>query len=178
MPERNRVNPSGPAQRQGLRLLGFLCTAAGAILTAVGLVSFFSAFGGGGVPEYFWCAMVGLPLLGVGIAMLKFAYLGAITRYMVGETTPVAGDAIDDLVSRTSGSVKTLAGAVADGLREGAGSGEQVACRGCGAQNDAGAQFCDQCGQPLEAQVICGTCARANDHDARFCDGCGAALTN
>ena len=95
---RRRINPRASEQRSGLRTLGVLLVAAGGILTAIGLVSLFSAFGqgpGGGGPRYFWCAILGLPLLGVGFRLLKWGYLRPIGRYVAGEMAPVARDTID-----------------------------------------------------------------------------------
>ncbi|MFG0256268.1 MAG: zinc ribbon domain-containing protein [Phycisphaerales bacterium JB043] len=55
-------------------------------------------------------------------------------------------------------------------------SGEaSVPCASCGTPNDAGARFCDACGEPLSQ--TCGACQTSNDARAKYCDGCGAALT-
>ncbi len=80
--------------RGALRGLGFFLVVVGGIFALVGLVDFFSAFGGRGFPTKFWCAFVGLPMIGIGISCLKAGYLGAIGRYVAGETTPVASESV------------------------------------------------------------------------------------
>ena len=72
-----------------LRIIGFILTPTGAIFLAIGLIDFFSAFGGHGMPTKFWCAFVGMPLLGLGIFCLKAGFLGSIGKYIAGEGTPV-----------------------------------------------------------------------------------------
>ena len=105
--------------RSFLRVTGPLVAAAGLVFTIVGIVSFFSAFGVGGSPRLFWCCFIGLPLLFVGSVLCLFAYLGPVARYTAAEEVPVATDAINDLAEGTQGAVKTIARAVAEGLREG-----------------------------------------------------------
>jgi heme/copper-type cytochrome/quinol oxidase subunit 1 len=82
------------------------------------MASFFSAFGGAGVPRFFWCCFVGMPLLFAGIVMCMFGFMGAIARYAAAEQVPVATDAINDLAEGTKGAVKTVARAVAEGVKE------------------------------------------------------------
>lgn len=175
MARRHRINPHHRVQRTGLRLIGWVLAVVGGLFTAVGLISFFAAFGGGGMPQYFWCAFVGMPLLGVGAMLLKMGYMGAIARYVAGEATPVATDAVNFVADETTASVRRVAGAIADGLR-GASADPGVPCRSCGHANDADARFCDQCGSALPLRRACQRCHEVNDDDARFCDGCGAAL--
>ena len=59
----------------------------GLIFLIVGMVSFFTAFGGGGPPWLFWCCFVGIPLLFVGGVMCMFGFMGGLARYTaaVGE---------------------------------------------------------------------------------------------
>jgi len=139
--------------RTFLRVGGPIIFGIGLLLTIAGMISFFSAFGSFGLPENFWMAFIGLPLMGVGGAMTKAGYLGPATRYVAGEVTPSLRDTLGAL---------------------GIGSGARV-CAACGAHNDANSRFCDACGKPLSR--ACASCGASNDADARFCDGCGAALT-
>lgn len=162
--------------RGGLRTLGALLTLAGAALTAVGLISFVTAFNGGGTPTLFWCAMLGLPLLGIGLMLLRAGYLGAVARYVASETAPVATDALNFVAGETRGSAQSLAAAVASGLRGEATTGGAIVCAACGRSNDADANFCDQCGSALAATYGCPKCHTENAADARFCDSCGTAL--
>jgi hypothetical protein len=146
--------------RSVLRLIGPLMVGVGAIFLIVGMVSFFSAFGGFEPPRQFWCAFVGMPLVGIGIGICKFAYLGTFTRYVAGEVAPVGKDVVNYMAEGTKDSMRDVAAAVAGGLREGMHSTEplgesaaapevRIRCRSCHALNDESAKFCGQCGKPL-----------------------------
>ena len=91
----------------------------GVILMATGMISFFSAFSGGGAPKYFWCCFVGMPVLFVGGVMCQFGFLGAVTRYFMAEEAPVAKDAINYMAENTQGAVKTISRAATEGVVEG-----------------------------------------------------------
>lgn len=147
----NKVDPGHDDTRDLLRLLGILLTGAGLLLTLIGLGSFFAAFGGSGFAQYFWCAFLGLPLLGVGLNLCRLGFQGAIARYQAGEVAPVAKDAINYLSDGAQEGVKTVATAVGEGLA----SGFQ---------------------HPEKSHVHCPKCNLANDSDARFCKHCGTAL--
>jgi hypothetical protein len=105
-------------RRSFLRVAGPLVAAVGLIFLIIGMASFFSAFGGGGSPRLFWCCFVGMPLIVVGGGMCMFGFMGAVARYGAAEQAPVATDAINDLAEGTQGAVKTVARAVADGVKE------------------------------------------------------------
>ena len=47
-------------------------------------------------------------------------------------------------------------------------------CPGCGTQNEADAQFCNECGAALQAG--CSNCGATNKPGAKFCSKCGTAL--
>ena len=162
-------------------MVGPLVLGTGVVFTAVGFISFFSAFGSfSGPPRYFWCAFVGLPLMGVGTAMTKFAYMGAVTRYMANEVTPVGTDVFNTIVGDTKGSIRDLAAAVGSGLRDGTeapGSPTGVACPSCQTTNDPDARFCKGCGGLLAMSRRCTSCGDEADADARFCDSCGEPLS-
>ncbi len=104
--------------RQTMRVLGPMVVVVGGLFTLVGLVSFFSAFNGGGMPRYFWCAMIGLPMVGIGLNLCRFAYLGSIQRYVASEVAPVQRDAFNFLLDGTQESVKSLARNVGQGIYE------------------------------------------------------------
>jgi protein-S-isoprenylcysteine O-methyltransferase Ste14 len=110
--------PKHKGTRSFLRVAGPLVAAVGLVFLIVGMASFFSAFGGSGSPRLFWCCFVGLPLLFVGGAMCMFGFVGAVARYTAAEQVPVATDAINDLAEGTQGAVKTVARAVAEGVKE------------------------------------------------------------
>jgi Double zinc ribbon len=175
----NRVNPRAPSQRSTLRAFGWLLVCAGAPLTIIGLVSFFTSFnnpGTAGMPQYFWCAFIGLPLVAIGVRLLKIGYLGSIARYVAGETMPVGTDALGQIAEHGKDSVRELARAVGEGLRSRAES--EVPCPHCGEGNDPDARFCDDCGAPLGRGAMCAGCGHANDAAARFCNRCGKPLAS
>jgi TRAP-type C4-dicarboxylate transport system permease small subunit len=107
------------AVRSVLRVIGPLVAVVGLVFMIVGTVSFFSAFGGNGSPKLFWCCFVGLPLLFVGGVMCMLGFLGAMARYAAAEQVPVATDAFNELAEGTQSGVKTVARAVAEGIRDG-----------------------------------------------------------
>ena len=92
--------------RSGLRTLGFVLVPVGAIFAIVGFVDFFSAFGGLGFPTKFWCLFVGMPMVAVGIGCLKIGYLGPITKYVAGETVPVATESAKYVVEELRPSLR------------------------------------------------------------------------
>jgi hypothetical protein len=140
--------------RTALRLAGPIMLGIGLLLTVIAFVDFFSSFSnpGFGMPSNFWMGFIGLPLLGIGAAITKVAFLGPASRYVAGEVTPTIRDTLGAL-----------------GLGEG-----RTVCAACGTENDAGARFCDSCGKPLSR--TCASCGAGNDADAKFCNGCGAPL--
>jgi hypothetical protein len=153
-----RPDPSLQQQatvRTFLRVGGPVLLGIGLILTLIAFADFFGSFNnpGLGMPQNFWMGFIGLPLLGIGAAITKAAYLGPASRYVAGEVTPTIRDTLGAL---------------------GIGASVQV-CAACGAQNDSDSRFCDSCGAPLNR--VCPSCGADNDADARFCDGCGTALT-
>ena len=113
-----RINPRSDSQRASLRMIGGVMCAIGAVFAIIGFGSFFSAFGGHGSPDKFWCIFVGMPLVGIGSQMLKFGYLGAVARYAAGEVAPVATDTLNFAADETRGSVRKMSGAIAAGLRD------------------------------------------------------------
>jgi hypothetical protein len=112
-------SPKHQSVRTFLRFFGPLTAIAGLVLIAIAFISFVGAMSGDGPPRLFWCAFVGMPLLFVGIVMSKFAYIGAVARYVAAETAPVAKDAVNYMAQETQEGVKTAARAVAQGIREG-----------------------------------------------------------
>jgi hypothetical protein len=110
--------PKHRKARTFLRVAGLVTVLVGLLLVAIGMASFFSAFGGHGPPRLFWCCFIGMPLLFAGSVMCMFGFLGALSRYTAAEQVPVATDAINDLAGGTQGAVKTVARAVAEGVKE------------------------------------------------------------
>jgi hypothetical protein len=178
---RRLVHPRHSTHRGGLRALGVLLTGLGGILTVIGMVSFFSAFGGRGAPQLFWCAFLGLPLMGVGTVLLKLGYLGSVARYVASETAPVAADTLDYVARASTDGLREVAGAIGAGLRgapTGAAQATQATqpCGNCRAPQRLDANFCDRCGTAMTPVGACARCYHQNDAAARFCRSCGAGL--
>ena len=179
--EEEKIDPGHRGIRDALRVIGPIVAVVGLIFAIVGIASFFSAFGGSGPPRHFWCAFIGLPLLGIGIALTKFGYMGKVARYVAGEIAPVGKDTFNYMADGTKDGVKTLATAVGQGLGAGmagaaAAAGSQqtkIRCHKCNALLEEEAKFCSKCGAPLSKTKPCPKCSELNDPDAKFCDNCG-----
>lgn len=180
MGDERQINPRHEEIRAILRIVGPAVAVVGFIFTAVGIGSFFSSFGSfDASPSHFWCTFIGLPMLGVGIAISKFAFMGAIGRYVAGEVAPVAKDTFNYMAGGAKDGVRDIAQAVSEGLREaggGATSATVVRCHKCNEENQAGAKFCAHCGAALLKTKECPSCRELNDPDAKFCDNCGREI--
>lgn len=106
-------------------------------------------FGAPRAPDGFWLGFVGVPLIGVGSFVTKWAFVGPASLYVAGEVAPA---------------VTVLADAT-----------RRRACPKCGSLQAGAAFFCDDCGTGLA--VACRACGGANDADAGFCAACGRAIT-
>lgn len=109
------------AVRTVLRIAGPVMVAIGLLLTVVAFADFFSTVDDPslGMPTNFWMGFIGLPLLAIGAAISRAAYLGPASRYVAGEVTPTIRDTLGAL---------------------GIGAQRRV-CASCGAENDAKAAF-------------------------------------
>jgi hypothetical protein len=76
-----------------------------------------------GIPDYFWLAFVGMPLMFVGSVMSMYGFMGAVARFMAGEAAPVAADTVNYMAEETKGAVETVAKAAAKGVVEGMNAG-------------------------------------------------------
>jgi hypothetical protein len=175
--DEQRINPRHLHIRGVLRVVGPLLAVLGLVLTLIGLGSFLSSFANfpaGGFPRHFWCAFLGIPLLGFGAGLTRFAFLGALLRYGAAESLPVAKDGFQYGVAETKNSIQDLVQAVAQGWQ--AGARVSQTCSRCGRGNDGNARFCDQCGAELRSPTACPSCGKENAQDAAFCGGCGNRL--
>jgi uncharacterized membrane protein len=111
-------SPQHHNTRSFLRVAGPLIAVGGLVFIAVGMISFFSAFGGFEPPRLFWCCFVGIPILFVGLVMCKLGYLGAVARYIAAESAPVAKDTVNYMADGTKDAIKSVARAVAEGVQE------------------------------------------------------------
>ena len=164
--------------RDMLRVLGPVGVGIGLIFALVGLGSFFSSFGSFQPPRYFWCAFIGLPFIALGSAICKFAFMGAVSRYIADEVAPVGKDVVNYMADGTHDALRQAATAVSEGIRTGLSAAEtsEIPCPECKTPNEPSAKFCKGCGKPLGKTRRCAACGQLNDSDARFCDHCGKAI--
>ncbi len=166
-------------KRALLRVIGPVVLGIGILFTVVGIGSFFASFGSFGFPRYFWCAFVGMPLMGIGGLICKFAFLGTVTRYVANEVAPVGKDVINYLADGTKDAVRDVSAAISEGISSGQNDHEVeiVRCHKCNENNDAAANYCNGCGASLSKSVACPKCGELNDPDARYCDNCGQGVS-
>lgn len=156
--------------RQILRIVGPIVLIFGLVLLYRGFTKFGfpSALGFG--PS--WDFFVGMPLVFFGSAICKFAYMGAVSRYVAGEIAPVGKDVVNYMASETKDAVKEVANSVAAGLREGATATTDTKCPKCAGNNSPEANFCSTCGSKLSPEK-CPACGYDFAPNAKFCGGCG-----
>ena len=92
-----------------LKIIGFIVLAIGLACTVTGMVDFFTtAMNMKGMPKLFWLLFIGVPMLGIGGALLGFAFQREIMRYTKNEAVPVINEASEELKP----AVKSVAEAV------------------------------------------------------------------
>ncbi len=194
MKEDFRIDKNHKTPRSILRTIGPIFIILGGIGLLIGLIDFFLAFAGHGSPRLFWCAFLGIPLLGIGAMMTQIGFAGRIMRFMAEETAPVAKDSFNYMASETQEGIRHATQAMGEGLATGiaaAGLGDlfnanknirrneiniTIRCHKCNHIAETNARFCDQCGAKLIKTKSCSTCQEINDPDAKYCDHCGNAL--
>ena len=188
MSRRHDIDTDRHRETRGcLRVVGPLLVVVGGVLTLIGFAGFFSAFGSkpsfDGPPEgvkLFFLCFIGLPMVAVGVAICKFAFLGSVARYVASEAAPVAKDTTNYMIDGTKDAVGDLAQSVTEGVAAGLGGeaeAKTVDCASCNAPIDAGARFCPQCGVEVPGEVRCDRCGAMNDPSAKFCDQCGRSMS-
>ena len=81
-----------------LKIAGPIVAAAGLTLTIICFADLFSSVADGkGLPDLFWFGFIGLPLLGIGIALTMFGYRKELARYIKNETVPVINEAAAEI---------------------------------------------------------------------------------
>lgn len=176
----NHLDPEHENKRRIVRAVGPIVLVTGLVFTVIGLGSFFSALGSFEQPRYFWCAFIGLPLMAIGGAICKFAFMGLAGRFIANEVAPVGKDVANYMADGTKDAVRDVATAIGEGLSSAQGGREVsvVRCQKCNADNEADSNFCKSCGAGLRKSVACSDCGELNDADARFCDNCGTAVVS
>ena len=117
--------------RRVLRIVGPLVVALGLFFMVYGVYDFTQGFGNHrpprGFPGFdrhgetvevdeggskFWMCFLGVPLLGFGVMICRFAYLGAAARYVAGEVAPVASDTFTYMARTSKDGIRDVVGAV------------------------------------------------------------------
>jgi hypothetical protein len=173
-----QIDPGHTGKRRVLRIIGPVVLLLGIMLTAIGFLTVvmgdpFDHPGMAALP------FIGMPLMFVGAVCSMMGFMGAVARYQANEYAPIAKDTFNYIAEETQDGVRTVASAIGEGLRGETRKtdGADLTCPDCGAPNEPGSKFCDQCGKPLPRDAVCPGCGEANDPDARFCDRCGRAIS-
>lgn len=147
--------PSGGYReiRTVARVLGPLLLLTGATFIIVAVANFFAAMNSHRPPEYFWCFFAGVPLVGIGSALIQFGYLGWFLRYIATETAPVQKDTFNYVARGIRPGVTDLVQAVRDGLADDTpetSAAERKFCSQCGQATAKSANFCSDCGHKFD----------------------------
>jgi hypothetical protein len=130
-PELKRLQqPKQSSIRKGLRIAGPIIFLVGLICTIIAFASLLLSAGSFDGPHYFWLGFIGLPLMFVGGVLCQFGFLGAVARFVAGESAPVAADTVNYMAEETKGAVETVAKTAAKGVVEGIDSGRAKAGEG------------------------------------------------
>ena len=172
MTDEEKINPGHKKARDLLRVVGPAVFLLGVLFTVIGAGSLFSSMGSFEPPRFFWCVFVGFPLMFVGAVISQMAFAGAVSRYMAGESAPVAKDTFNYMADGTKEGVRDVVGAIKDGI-----VGDFITCPHCRESNDSDANFCNECGGTIALVKSCPKCRTKNDFDAKFCDDCGEAIS-
>lgn len=173
------IDPRHDETRWVLRVVGVVLVIAGAILVLIGLLDFFASFGSFGPPRLLGCAFAGLVLLGIGVVICRYAFLGAVVRYVAGEVAPVATDTLEYVGEGAAEGIEAVAEAIGRGPHTAPEESEDESfgdptCPACRTPNAPDARFCKQCGAQLRRK--CAHCGGTSPPDATFCDDCGRRL--
>jgi hypothetical protein len=140
--------PPGMRGQRGARIVfrvvGLVLLGVALALLAVGLQNFFATQDSFDGPDKFWMVFVGILLLAPAGWCLQAGFLGAASRYVAGETTPVVKDSAAFL---TDGEGFLGVGRTVDDAARQQATGPY--CPTCGTRNDVDASYCDKCGAAL-----------------------------
>jgi len=115
--------PQQNSVRTALRIAGPVIFLTGVICVVIAVASMVASAGSFGIPDHFWLAFVGMPLMFVGSVMSMYGFMGAVARFAAGEVAPVAADSANYVAEETKGAVETVAKAAAKGVVEGIDAG-------------------------------------------------------
>lgn len=150
--------------KKKLKIIGSIILGVGITLSAIGLISFFSAFGSGDFPKLFFLVFPGFPMIGIGASMLSFAFKREIMRYSKNESVPVINEAIEEVGPKVK---KVVSGEKPE-------SEKVKKCPSCGAENSDKNKFCPECGAALDK--VCPKCGNKVGASDKFCPNCGTKL--
>jgi hypothetical protein len=141
----------GKATRLVLRTLGAVLTIIGLLLLGIGMGRALSSSGSAEWSGYVWPAILGMPLLLVGMALCKRGYSGFFARSGFGKADHFRrSNTVTYLAESTRGDVDTIARAMRESMIAAMSGKEQVVlCPDCKHSNDADAKFCKNCGTPI-----------------------------
>ena len=162
----NNQNNNHEQTKKKLKKIGLILLIVGGIFALVGFIDFFASFGGNDMPTMFWCAFIGLPMLGFGGMLTTMGFKQEISRYVKNESVPVINEAGKEL----SPAIQAVTSAVKEGLQN---TENQVRCE-CGNYNGTDDKFCSECGKALKRS--CPNCNAEIETDDKFCAQCGAKL--
>jgi zinc ribbon protein len=133
--------------RIAFRVIGVVLLVVAIGFLAVGLQDFFATADSFDGPHKFWMIFVGILLLAPAGWCLQAGFMGAASRYVAGETTPVVKDSASYL---TDGEGFLGVGRTVDDAQPATvSSAIGPYCSKCGTRNDGDAKFCDSCGAAL-----------------------------
>lgn len=182
MPEQFPINPDHERHRRLLRRVGpiLLGVAALFFVVSVGDIAC-TMMSHHHEPTLMWLWFLMIPTAVAGGAMTQAGYAGKMTRFYAQELTPPVVDTIKYAAEGTRESVRQIAGAIGEGLKDVVGDSGNAAvrirCHKCNHENEMDAKFCSNCGAALTKSRACPSCKELNDPDARFCDNCGQAMS-
>jgi len=130
--------------RNVFRVVGVVVLAAAVTFLVLGLEDFFASSDSFEGTHRFWMVFVGMFGLAIAGWCLQAGFMGAASRYVAGETTPVIKDSAAYL---TDGEGLLGVGRTADDTARSTAGGPF--CSKCGTRNDSDASFCDSCGAAL-----------------------------
>ena len=162
----NKYLKEHPKAKRNLKIIGFIALFLGIVLLVIGMVDFFKSFLSQGehMPSLFFLNFIGIPLIGIGSACLRFGFLKEINEYTSSEVTPVATDATNYILNGTREELsKTIKSTKQTNI-----------CPNCQKENDPSAAFCNNCGTKLKS--VCPHCGKENPSGAKFCSFCGKEL--